>query len=97
MKYQILHRTIFWLAALSLVIGCTKELPVDEELPDEGKFTRIVLSPSSFAKAGDPHAPTTGNEDGIKSLDVYGIVRGSNSIVNIFHAPGVDPLGTGQV
>lgn len=97
MKYRILYRTIFWLAALSLVVGCTKELPADEEFPEGEKYTQIVFSPSNFTKAGDPHAPTTGNEDGIESLDVYGIVRGSYSIVNIFHVPGVDPLSAWQV
>ena len=32
MKYRILHRTILELAALSLVVGCTKELPAGEKL-----------------------------------------------------------------
>ena len=96
MKYRILHRTIFGLAVLLLVVGCTKELPAGEEFSEGEKYTRIVFSPSGFTKADDPHAPTVGNEDGIQSLDVYGIVRGSNSIVNIFHAPGNSPLDSWQ-
>ncbi|KKB60141.1 hypothetical protein [Parabacteroides goldsteinii] len=97
MKYRTLYRTIIRLATLLLISGCTKELPVGEELPEGEKFTRIVFTPSTFTKAdAGPYASTTGNEDGIKSLDVYGIVRGSYSIVNIFHAPGVDPLGSGR-
>ena len=73
-----------------------RELPAGEEFSEGEKYTRIVFSPSGFTKADDPHAPTVGNEDGIQSLDVYGIVRGSNSIVNIFHAPGNSPLDSWQ-
>lgn len=97
MKYQILYRFVFRLTVFLLIAGCTKELPVKEELPGGDEFTRIVFSPSNFTKAGDLHAPTAGNEDGIKSLDVYGIAWGKNSneselrVINIFHAPGVNP------
>lgn len=92
MKYRTLYRTIIRLVTLLLISGCTKELPVAEELPEGEKFTRIVFTPSNFTKTdADLHVPTIGNEDGIKSLHVYGFVRGSNSIVNIFHAPGKKP------
>ena len=97
MKYRILHRTILELAALSLVVGCTKELPAGEKLSEGEKYTRIVFGPSGFTKADDLRTPTVGNEDGIKSLDIYGIVRGSSSIVNIFHVPGVNPTWSDQV
>lgn len=91
MKYRILYKMIIWLAALLQVAGCTKELPVKEELPEGDKFTRIVFSSSGFTKAEDLHAPTSGNEDGIKSLNVYGFAYGNGSIINIFHAPGSNP------
>lgn len=97
MKYRILHRTILELTALSLVVGCTKELPAGEKLPEGEKYTQIVFGPSGFTKADDLRTPTVGNEDGIKSLDIYGIVRGSSSIVNIFHVPGVNPTWSDQV
>lgn len=93
MKYRILYKTILWSAALLLATGCTKELPADEGLPEDGRFTRIVFNTSGFTKADkDLHVPTTGNEDGIKSLVVYGIAWADNSIVNIFHVPGKNPI-----
>lgn len=92
MKYRIHYITIFWLAALLLAAACTKELPVGEERPEDDRLTRIVFTPSGFTKAAG-HTPTTGNEDGIQSLDVYGIAWGRKEytqqliIVNIFRAP----------
>ena len=97
MKYRILYKMIIWLAALLQVAGCTKELPVKEELPEGDKFTRIVFSSSGFTKAEDLHAPTSGNEDGIKSLNVYGFAYGNGSIINIFHAPGSNPRVSNEV
>lgn len=103
MKYQILYRFVFRLTVFLLIAGCTKELPVKEELPGGDEFTRIVFSPSNFTKAGDLHAPTAGNEDGIKSLDVYGVAWGrTNSwsdlkVINIFHAPGANPTYDDEV
>lgn len=97
MKYQILYRFVFRLTVFLLIAGCTKELPVKEELPEGDEFTRIVFSSSGFTKADDLHAPTAGSEDGIKSLNVYGIAWREGAIVNIFHAPGSDPRGSGNV
>lgn len=98
MNYQTLYRTLIRLVTFLLIPGCTKELPVGEGLPEGEKFTKIVFTPSDFMKTdADLHTPAIGNEDGIKSLDVYGIVRGSNSIVNIFHAPGINPTWNEQV
>lgn len=97
MKYQILYRFVFRLTVFLLIAGCTKELPVKEELPEGGEFTRIVFRSSGFTKADDLHAPTAGSEDGIKSLNVYGIAWSEGAIVNIFHAPGSDPRGSGNV
>ena len=98
MNYQTLYRTLIRLVTFLLIPGCTKELPVGEGLPEGEKFTKIVFTPSDFMKTdADLHTPAIGNEDGIKSLDVYGIVRGSNSIVNIFHAPGINPIWNEQV
>lgn len=94
MNHQILYRSIIWLTALWLVAGCTKDLPSGEELPVGDEFTRIVFAPPGFTKADDLRAPTAGNEDGIQSLDVYGVAWGQDRIVNIFHAPGTDPAGT---
>lgn len=97
MKDQILYRLVFRLALFLLIAGCTKELPVKEELPGGDEFTRIVFSSSDFTKVDDLHAPTAGNEDGIKSLDVYGVAWGRTSpgsdlrVINIFHAPGANP------
>ena len=51
MKYRILHRTIFGLAVLLLVVGCTKELPAGEEFSEGEKYTRIVFSPSGFTES----------------------------------------------
>lgn len=93
MNHQILYRSIIWLAALWLVAGCTKDLPSGEELPVEDEFTRIVFAPPGFTKADDLRAPTAGNEDGMQSLDVYGVAWYQDRIVNIFHAPGTDPAG----
>ena len=98
MNYQTLYRTLIRLVTFLLIPGCTKELPVGEGLPEGEKFTKIVFTPSDFTKTdADLHTPAIGNEDGIKSLDVYGIVRESSSIVNIFHAPGINPIWTEQV
>lgn len=94
MNHQILYRSIIWLAALWLVAGCTKDLPSGEELPVGDEFTRIVFAPPGFTKADDLRAPTADNEDGMQSLDVYGVAWYQDRIVNIFHAPGTDPGGT---
>lgn len=93
MNHQILYRSIIWLTALWLVAGCTKDLPSGDELPVGDEFTRIVFAPPGFTKADDLRAPTAGNEDGMQSLDVYGVAWYQDRIVNIFHAPGTDPSG----
>lgn len=94
MNHQILYRSIIWLTALWLVAGCTKDLPSGDELPVGDEFTRIVFAPPGFTKADDLRAPTAGNEDGMQSLDVYGVAWNQDRIVNIFHAPGKDPTNS---
>lgn len=92
MKYGRQYKVIIYLALSFLAIGCTKELPVDTDNPDENKTTLIIFNSSDFTKAdGDLHAPTTGNEDGIQTIDLFGFLWGHDAsngqlkIMNFFH------------
>lgn len=98
MAYRIQYKLIVCLALSFLIAGCTNEL-ADETDPDGNDgFVRILFTSSSLTKAdADLHVPTAGNEDGIESLDLYGVAwgkksSGSMAVINIFHAPGVNPL-----
>ena len=99
MGYRILYKPIICLLLFLSVAGCAKELADDLVPAEEDGFVRILFTSSAFTKVDtDLRVPTVGNEDGIQSLDLYGIAWGKNSsgsmaIINIFHAPGKNPLG----
>lgn len=104
MKYRIQYKLSLCLAIFLLMAGCTKELTADIDSAGNDDFIRIVFASSGFTKADtDLRAPTTGNEDGIQSLDLYGFAWGPSplsggamAIINIFHIPGKSPITTGE-
>lgn len=98
MAYRIQYKLIFCVALFLGVAGCTNELADETDPNGNDGFIRILFTPSDFTKADtDLRVPIAGNEDGIQSLDLYGIAWGINSygnmaIINMFHAPGKTPL-----
>ena len=99
MGYRILYKPIICLLLFLSVAGCAKELADDPVPAEEDGFVRILFTSSAFTKVDtDLRVPTVGNEDGIQSLDLYGIawgisyINGGMEIINIFHVPGKSPL-----
>ncbi len=99
MEYRIQYKSIICLTIILLFAGCTNELADDTVPSEDDGFVRILFTSSGFTKADtDLQAPAVGSEDGIQSLDLYGIawgisyINGGMEIINIFHVPGKSPL-----